>query len=37
MASEVDPVFWTRGLGGIAGLLFLEESRKHDKADATES
>jgi YD repeat-containing protein len=35
--SEVDPVFWTRGLGGIAGLLFLEESRRHDKADATES
>jgi peptidoglycan/xylan/chitin deacetylase (PgdA/CDA1 family) len=35
--GEVDPVFWTRALGGIAGLLFLEESRRHDKADATES
>jgi len=34
---EVDPVFWTRGLGGIPGLLFLEESRNHVKADATES
>ena len=34
---EVDPVFWTRGLGGISGLLFLEESRNHGKADATES
>ena len=35
--AEVDPVFWTRGLGGISGLLFLEGSRNHGEADATES
>ena len=36
-ANEVDPVFWTRGLGGIPGLLFIEGSRNHGEADATES
>ena len=35
--SEVDPVFWIRGLGGIGGLLFHEGSRSHGEADATES
>ena len=34
---EVDPDFWTRGLGGISGLLLLEGSRNHGKASATES
>jgi hypothetical protein len=36
LRSEVDPVFWTRGLGGIAGLLFLEGSRDHGEANAKE-
>ena len=36
MNFEVDPVFWTRGLGGISGLLFFEGSRSHGEADAKE-
>ena len=35
--TEVDPVFRTRGLGGIAGLLLLGGSRNHGNTDAKES
>jgi hypothetical protein len=37
LRTEVDPDFWTRGLGGIAGLLFHEGSRDHGETDAAES
>jgi len=37
LKPEVDPVFWTTGLGGIAGLLFIEGSRKDGEARAKES